>query len=352
MGAVHFSIDGRLLARLRELLPLEVFVETGTYEGASVDAALAYFDELHTIELSDELFARAAARFEDSPAVHVHHGSSAEVLSRLSGRLRRRSVLYWLDAHFCCHRSAGSELQCPLLAELEAIGSLGVRSVILIDDARLFMAPPPAPLIAEQWPSFSEVLTCLSTLNPGHELIVIDDVIVFFPPQVGKPLRRFARDHGIDWLLTLAWGRELDQTVERVATQLERLDEIAGQGAKAIQSLGARLDSIHGRIEAVQHQMADLNMQLRPVHASLDEPSPEQVRADVELLEALQRILERLRVARGRLTVLSRDQREAHQVIEAEAGAVAEARTRADSLLGAARAPGRGDRPSRAEAVD
>ena len=50
MGAVHFSIDDRLLARLTELLPLEVFVETGTFEGDTVDAALTYFDELHTIE--------------------------------------------------------------------------------------------------------------------------------------------------------------------------------------------------------------------------------------------------------------------------------------------------------------
>jgi prefoldin subunit 5 len=352
MGAVHFSIDGRLLARLRELLPLEVFVETGTYEGASVDAALAYFDELHTIELSDELFARAAARFEDSPAVHVHNGSSAEVLSRLSGRLRRRSVLYWLDAHFCGHRSVGGELQCPLMGELEAIGSLGVRSVILIDDARLFMTPPPAPLIAEQWPSFSEVLARLSTLNPGHELIVIDDVIVFFPPEVGEALRRFAREHAVDWLFALAWGRELDHTVERIATHLERLDEIAGQGTKAMQSLDARLDSVHGQVEAVQNQMADLNAKLRAVHASLREPSPAQPPADVELLEALQRIMEHLRVTRGQLTELSKSQREAHHLIEAQAQAVAEARTRADSLLRAAGGPRDGDRTVRAEVAD
>ena len=41
MGAVHFSIDPRLLARLRDLLPLKVFVETGTYEGESVGLTCA-----------------------------------------------------------------------------------------------------------------------------------------------------------------------------------------------------------------------------------------------------------------------------------------------------------------------
>jgi hypothetical protein len=256
MGAVHFSIDGRLLARLRELLPLKVFVETGTYEGESVDTALAYFDELHTIELSEDLFTRAAARFDDSPTVRVYHGSSAEVLSTLSSGLRRRSVLFWLDAHFCAHRSAGSEVQCPLLEELEAIGSLGGRSVILIDDARLFMAPPPVPLIAEQWPNFSEVLARLSTLNPTHELMVIDDVMVFFPPQIGESLRGFAREHAIDWLLALAWGRELDHTVERITTRLRRLDEIAGQ----LDGLSNRQRDARRLIEAQTQEVAEARM--------------------------------------------------------------------------------------------
>jgi hypothetical protein len=281
MGAVHFSIDPRLLARLRDLLPLKVFVETGTYEGESVDAALAYFDELHTIERSEELFVRAAARFKNSPTVHVHHGSSAEVLSTLSRGLRRQPVLFWLDAHFCGHGSAGSEVQCPLLAELEAIGALSARSVVLIDDARLFMAPPPAPLIAEQWPSFSEVLARISTLNPTHELIVIDDVLVFFPPQIGEALRDFAREHAIDWLLALAWGRELDHTVERITTQLARLDEIAAQ-----------------------------------------------------------------------LDGLSHSQRAARRLIEAQAEALAGARTRADSLAKAARMPRGPQRRRRAEVAD
>lgn len=234
MGAVHFSIDRRLLERLKELLPLEVFVETGTFEGDTVDTARAFFDELHTIELSDEHFARARARFEDSPAVRVHHGSSPELLRTLSGGLEGRSVLFWLDAHFCFRGSAGDELQCPLLAELDAIGSLGPDSVVLIDDARFFMAPPPAPLAAEQWPSLSDVLARLSSLSPDHEVIVIDDVIVFYPPQLGEDLRRFAQEHAIDWLLALARARHLDETMERIATLLEGSDEEAVADARKL----------------------------------------------------------------------------------------------------------------------
>jgi prefoldin subunit 5 len=183
--------------------------------------------------------------------------------------------------------------------------------------------------------------------------MVIDDVIVFFPPQLGEALRSFARDHAIDWLLALAWGRELDRTVERIVPRLERLDEIAGQGAKAVQSLDARLDTIHEQVEAVQGQMTDFTAEFRTVQASVHETAPAEPGADFELLEALRRILERLRAIRGQLTVLSESQREARQLIEAQTEAVAEARRRADALLRAGGGPGGRDRAAaRAEVGD
>src|SRR5919204_2716903 len=138
MGAVSFSIDAGLVSRLHTVLPLQVFVETGTYEGASVRAVLPQFEELHTIELSAQLYARAADVFASEPKVHVHHGRSRDVLRELVPKLRRRPVLYWLDAHWCDDRGVGVEEQCPLLEELEAIASISNRSVVLVDDARLF----------------------------------------------------------------------------------------------------------------------------------------------------------------------------------------------------------------------
>src|SRR5262245_36425735 len=132
MGAVRFSIDSGLVRELRAGLPLEVFVETGTYEGASVRVVLPLFEELHTIELSPALSSRAAQEFEEAANVHVHHGRSEDVLGKIVPSLRRKSVLYWLDAHWCDEKSAGEDVQCALLGELEAIGSVNDRSVVLI----------------------------------------------------------------------------------------------------------------------------------------------------------------------------------------------------------------------------
>ncbi len=308
MGAVHFSIDRRLLGRLTELLPLKVFVETGTYEGDSVQAATEFFDELHTIELSDELFTRAAERFEGSPQVQVHHGSSPDVLGELSVRLRRRSVLYWLDAHWCGEGSARGEVECPLLFELEAIGSLSGRSVVMIDDARLFLAPPPAPSNPQQWPTFSDLLARLSALGPEHELTVIDDVIVFFPPGIREPLRSFARENAIDWLAELTRGRDLNRVVERISALeggVDRVQAKTGELHREIAEVGAQLresqelarvtrqrqETIVARVEAVYERLAPLDAQadfFRRVleHSRATEARLDALRSDVEAVRA------------------------------------------------------------------
>src|SRR6266480_2295261 len=122
--------------------------------------------------------------------------ASAPRLGLLGTKVRRKPVLYWLDAHWCGdegEHSGGVEEQCPLLDELNAIRSINNRSVVLVDDARLFMAPPPAPATTEGWPQLSQVLERLTALNSKHELLVIDDVFVFFPPAAREVLSEFAR---------------------------------------------------------------------------------------------------------------------------------------------------------------
>ena len=296
MGAVHFSIDRRLLARLTELLPLEVFVETGTYEGDSVQAATEFFAELHTIELSDELFAGAAERFKDSPQVHVHHGSSPDVLGELSGRLGQRSVLYWLDAHWCGEDSAKGELECPLLFELEAIGSLGERSVVMIDDARLFLAPPPAPSSPDQWPSFSDLLSRLSAIQPEHELTVIDDVLVFFPPEISEPLRLFARENAIDWLAELTRVDEFDRALKGISARLDRQGEMVG-------GLEAKIDELQNESQAQVRQVLERQHALvARLEAVYDRLAPLDTQADL-----LRRALEHSRATRAQVDDLRRD---------------------------------------------
>jgi glycosyltransferase involved in cell wall biosynthesis len=95
--------------------------------------------------------------------------------------------------------NVGTEL-CPLLGELAAIGSLHPRSVILIDDARLFLSPPVAPQPLAGWPRLHEIVTALLRLSPDHRLLVVNDVLVFVPAAAEEAVYAFAHRQGVNWL--------------------------------------------------------------------------------------------------------------------------------------------------------
>jgi hypothetical protein len=222
MGAVTFSIDPRLVACLKEALPLTVFVETGTFRGDSLAEVVARFDESISIEASEALWREAVERFAAVPRVQVLRGDSPQVLKELREHLLGSSTLFWLDAHWCvAANTAGETSQCPLLAEIEAIGRLPEHSVVLIDDARLFLAPPPEPHDVAQWPLFADVVNRLRALSAAHELMVVNDVIAFYPKAARTALVGYARMHGVDWL----HARQAQVENEQIRGALEEKEE-------------------------------------------------------------------------------------------------------------------------------
>ena len=202
MGAVTFSLDMKLLYALKSSLRLDRFVETGTFRGDTVAQVAPYFDEVISIELSDELSKAAASRFASEPKIKILHGSSPTKLEDIRPDFQGESALFWLDAHWCvASNTAGLSSQCPLLDELRAIKSVNAESVILIDDARLFLAPPLAPHEISHWPNFDEIIRQLLAMSECHQIMVINDVIAFFPTASGPAIARYAQDYGTDWLL-------------------------------------------------------------------------------------------------------------------------------------------------------
>lgn len=201
MGAVNFSLDVKLITGLKNILPLSIFFETGTFKGDTVNAMLPYFDRLITAELSEPLWKESTTRFADDGKVALYLGNSPDVIAKFRPALKDSSVLYWLDAHWCVADSTSGELsQCPLLEEIHAIGQLNDKSIILIDDARLFLASPPEPHEVSQWPSIDSIVTALRQISSQHELSVVNDVIIFYPKSIRNTVIDYARKHGVNWL--------------------------------------------------------------------------------------------------------------------------------------------------------
>ena len=166
----------------------DVFIETGTYQGTTLAAAAkAGYKELHSVECLEEMYLKAVSLFADDPKVHLHLGSSPEVLPWIMDGTK--ATVFWLDAHYCGGTPADRPSsfdrghgQCPLLDELKAIMKVAWRvpPYILVDDAKLFVRPDMAlrePLVKEEWPTAEQIAAAL----PGFTLGEWGDIIYCLP---------------------------------------------------------------------------------------------------------------------------------------------------------------------------
>jgi hypothetical protein len=191
MGIVHFGVPEALALFLKQRLELRTFVETGTFGGRTAAWAARHFAAVYSIEASEKHWQAARTRYAALDNVTFALGDSPRQLAALMPRFDR--PLFWLDAHWCGSDTAGGANECPLLEELAAIAAAGLPPpAILIDDARLFLQPPPAPARWEQWPDFAAVLAALRTCGELH-VVVCDDVIVAVPAPLTAELADFLR---------------------------------------------------------------------------------------------------------------------------------------------------------------
>jgi hypothetical protein len=124
---------------------LEVFVETGTFRGDTLDYLQPELGELYSVELSEKLHAEAFERFRGNEKIRLLQGDSGKVLRELIPTITKPALI-WLDAHYSAKVTAHGDLETPILAELEAIFHLSkAKHIILIDDVRDFLHNPNYP---------------------------------------------------------------------------------------------------------------------------------------------------------------------------------------------------------------
>ena len=274
MGAIHFSIDPLLAGLLASRLDLSVFIETGTFHGDSVAVVRQFFKEIHTCELSPELYAAAAQRFANDPVVGCHLASSSDWLPTIVPRYSGRPVMFWLDAHWCvAGHTKGEESQCPLLDELKALGPLHADSVIWIDDARYFTAPPPQPLQAKGWPTFQQVLERLQSLSKVHHVVLADDTILFYPQKVSSEVAEYLHVHGTDWLAIAHNSRlipELNQGLQAKEKALQETHKAREEAQTKATELNQQLTAKEKALQETHHARKEAEKQAQELNGQLN----------------------------------------------------------------------------------
>lgn len=211
MGAIHFSLDEKLMIFFKDHLKIDTFVETGTFKGDTLKIAAKHFSDCYSVELSAELYARVADQFKLIDGVDLRQGDSVDFLREYRSKLAGTPVLFWLDAHWCvASGTAGEASQSPLLDELKAIGTLHPDSVLLIDDARLYLSTPPAPHAISDWPDFQEVSELLASLSETHRVTIFDDVIAYYPEALRREVSNHIHKTAVDWLHLVNQSKALE----------------------------------------------------------------------------------------------------------------------------------------------
>jgi hypothetical protein len=259
MGAISFSLDMNLLNDLHESCNFAVLVETGTFKGDTVASARNIVPHVISIERDHPLAEAAKRRFAHDENVQIIEGDAAESLAELQAEIDNQAVLYWLDAHWCAtpgeiallREDSGGRGECQLLQELRNIGSLNEKTVILIDDARLFTAPALPPQTPDQWPKFHEIVEALAGLSDKHNLAIVNDVIAFYPKNLQDKMETYTLHNGVDWLDITNQSREYEmltahrlQEKESFETQLEILHAICAERLDLINFLDYEVRSL------------------------------------------------------------------------------------------------------------
>src|SRR5260221_3443522 len=137
----EYSEKRAIILSYKEKYGPEIFLETGTLFGDTIQALSSNFKILYSIELSKELAEKAKKRFEASQHIAIIQGDSGIEIENILKKITE-PALFWLDGHYSGDfyhkdeliKTAKGTLNTPVEKELSLILKSGYPHVILIDD--------------------------------------------------------------------------------------------------------------------------------------------------------------------------------------------------------------------------
>lgn len=158
-----------------------IFIETGTFMGDTIESLKTEFDQLYSIELSEELAKKAKERFVREDHIEIIQGSSDLVLPNILVNVNSQAI-FWLDGHYSGEfmhgdkfiKTAKGSSNTPVLKELELILNCETKHIILIDDARLFNG-------SNDYPTIKRIKQILKSDKRQWSVTVARDIIRILP---------------------------------------------------------------------------------------------------------------------------------------------------------------------------
>ena len=178
-------LSNDFLNEIRKLCKASVFIETGTYFGNTVESVRDSFEEVISIELSEDLFQKAVRRFNSVNNVRILNGDSAAKLKEALLDTKGKIKVIWLDAHYSGEGTSKANSNTPIIGELQAIRETGTgKDIIMIDDIRMFGKVADGFLkheAIEGYPDLSLLVDQISSIGGGYDCYILADILLALP---------------------------------------------------------------------------------------------------------------------------------------------------------------------------
>src|SRR5437879_6600737 len=184
------GLPRELILSLKDHFGLRLFVECGTYRGDTAVWAASHFERVITIEASKEIYETTSAKHGKIGNIKFLYGDSRTVLPTILPSLVEPTII-WLDSHWSGGSTYGEKDECPLLEELALISSSRQTHFLFIDDARMFMSPPPYPHQIDAWPTIDLVIEAIKRSGKAYYIVCLGDVIVAVPKNAQEIVRNY-----------------------------------------------------------------------------------------------------------------------------------------------------------------
>ncbi len=199
------ALPKSLVLELKKKFEVETFIETGTYYGNTAVWASSHFNTI-TIEYARTIYDRTVEKYRHITNINFLFGDSKVILKEIIPKLTQPAVI-WLDGHWSAGETYGEGDECPVIGEIQSIVDSKYPHFIFIDDAHLFLSPPPKPHKIEEWPSIDMVISALISGKHTYYIIISDNVIVAVPDYAKAFVSSYYQENNPQWKEPMAQSK-------------------------------------------------------------------------------------------------------------------------------------------------
>lgn len=173
LGAPSDRAKRRFLLNLFKERNHRVLVESGTFQGGTVEYFVPHADRIISVEIEPALHEAARERFRDKPSVELLLGDATDLIPQVLEQMSEPPLVY-LDGHFTggVNEQPGKFIE-PAPGILSTLGelSLPAGTTVVVDDLRLFGR-------GDGFPALDELTSAARASFPDASIYVGIDCLV------------------------------------------------------------------------------------------------------------------------------------------------------------------------------